>query len=563
MKRPSPFLYGNPIPATLFTGRRRELADVLDRLLHHGQSTAVVGEPRTGKTSLLEYLASPEALDDLRQGDREHILVVYIDSHTLDHGLDDATFWERVFEPLDDSESPLPPGSPARAALRACRESGFQVRRIRALLSSLHAAGARIALLVDEFDYLVQHCVTDPRSFFGSLRSLTTLSRGALALVLASRRSLAFLDDVAQGAGYSGSPYFNFVAEQILGPLSRAEVDSIVLRAGDRFSLDDREFVHDLAGGHPYLVQLCADALFRAQDDGGSNPAARRQAAGARALREASRVLADIWRHWSPAQRFVVTSLTVAGRADVARFPVDVEPLVAQGFIVRTGADLRIASRLLQTWCLGELQARSRSGDPLRDWIEQGEGDLPLSLAEKQAWTGEVLAVFTGVVPERDAGPLRRAARQRCLKVFFSYAHEDHRYRDRLDQHLAALKWEGSIETWHDQRIVAGTDWREATAGKLDEADVILLLISADFLASDFCVDVQMEQAIARHRQGAAHVVPIPVRPADWGAMPFASLQPLPRSRRPIASLEDQDAAWKEVAEGIRELVARTQKVAR
>ena len=132
----------------------------------------------------------------------------------------------------------------------------------------------------------------------------------------------------------------------------------------------------------------------------------------------------------------------------------------------------------------------------------------------------------------------------------------DHRHRDRLDRHLTALKREGAIETWHDQRIAPGTDWRVTLDEKLREADVILLLISADFLASDFCVDVEMMHAIDRHRQGTAHVIPIPVRSADWGTMPFAVLAPLPRSRMPIALSEDQEAAWKEVADGIRQVVA-------
>jgi AAA+ ATPase superfamily predicted ATPase len=198
---PSPFLHGNPVPPEHFVGRRRELARILDRLASRGQSTAVLGEPRAGKTSLLEYLASV-----LRHSDRDHVILSYLDSHTLDHGLDHAAFWERAFEPIDAEDSPLPADAPARKALDALRDSGFQTRKIKSLLTLLNAASIRVVLLIDEFDYLVQHCVQNPRVFFGSLRSITTLSRGALALVLASRRSLAFLEEIAQGAGYTGSP---------------------------------------------------------------------------------------------------------------------------------------------------------------------------------------------------------------------------------------------------------------------------------------------------------------------------------------------------------------------
>lgn len=556
---PSPFLHGNPVPPSHFVGRRRELARILDRLTHHGQSTAVIGEPRTGKTSLLDYLASPEARDALRRGDREHILVSYIDSHALDRAFDDAAFWEHALEPLDDPNSPLPADSPVHAALQACREGGYQTRRIKSLLRALNVASVRIALLIDEFDYLVRHCVADPRAFFGGLRSITTLSRGALALVLASRRSLAFLDDVAQGAGYSGSPYFNFVAEEVLGPLERDEVDQILARAAGRFSSEDHHLIHELAAGHPYLVQLTADVLFRAYDDGEHDPAARRTAAAARALREASRVLADTWRQWSPSQRFLVAAAAAsahvappASLVDPSRFLGEIDSLCAQGFLVTDGASFAVKPGLLRAFCLGELRAKIRSLDLRSDWIEQGGPDLPLAESETQPWIDALRSAMTGA----PTVPVTRLAPTRRLKVFFSYAHEDSRHRDRLDEHLAALKYEGAIETWHDQRIAAGADWRATLCGALQEADVIVLLVSAAFLASDFCVDVQMEGAIVRHNAGTAKVIPIPLRPVDWGSMPFAGLEPLPRSGGAITQWENQDQAWKEVADGIRQIVA-------
>jgi hypothetical protein len=554
---PSPFLHGNPIPPDLIVGRRRPLARILDRLAHHGQSCAILGEPRTGKTSLLDYLASPAALAVIQRGDRDHIIVSYLDSHTLDRGLQDADFWERAFYPIDAPDSLLPPDAPVRGALQAWRANGCDPKRIPYLLPSFHASSLRLILLIDEFDYLVQHCVTNPRVFFGAFRSISTTYRGALAVVLASRRPLAILDDLAQGAGYTGSPYFNFVAEETLGPLAPNEVDAILARAGDRFLREDGRLIRSLAAGHPYLVQLVGDALWRAHDDGEPDPTARRAEAAERALREASRVLADMWRQWSASQRYVLASVAMRHPLIPSRFREPIDALSAQGFLLKDGASLQIGPGLLREWILGELAAKAQSDDPWRDCIDPEGRAVPLHAGEKQAWIDAAHAAIPGLDAAPAAPPSRipRPTERRRMKLFCSYAHHDDRHRERLERHLSALRREDFIELWHDQRIAPGDDWRARIGTALREADVILLLISADFLASDFCVDVELAHAIERHRAGTARVIPIAVRSADWGTLPFASLQALPRDRTPIALRKDDDEAWAEVVGEIRQMV--------
>jgi tetratricopeptide (TPR) repeat protein len=165
-------------------------------------------------------------------------------------------------------------------------------------------------------------------------------------------------------------------------------------------------------------------------------------------------------------------------------------------------------------------------------------------------------ATLVRTIRTRDAGKPRIAPTDRPRqRVFFSYSQADDDHCGHLERHLAALRREGAIETWHGHRIAPGEDWRAGIGKALREADLILLLISADFLASDFCVDEQMTHAIERHRQGAAHVIPIAVRPVDWGRLPFASLPALPRDRRPVTLWPDIDEAWTNVAEGIRRVV--------
>jgi hypothetical protein len=142
-------------------------------------------------------------------------------------------------------------------------------------------------------------------------------------------------------------------------------------------------------------------------------------------------------------------------------------------------------------------------------------------------------------------------------EVFISYAHEDARLRQQLETHLKLLQRDGLISTWHDQQIGAGTEWRGQIDAHLNSAKVILLLISADFLASDYCYDVEMRRAMERHEARAARVIPVILRPVDnWQQAPFGKLQALPQGGKPITDWRSRDRALAEVATGIRAAIA-------
>ncbi|MDR4460475.1 MAG: TIR domain-containing protein [Nitrospirales bacterium] len=141
------------------------------------------------------------------------------------------------------------------------------------------------------------------------------------------------------------------------------------------------------------------------------------------------------------------------------------------------------------------------------------------------------------------------------MKVFISYSHKDKRYRSQLETHLAPLKRDGVIEVWHDRKIAGGREWADQIDENLEQASIILLLISSDFLASDYCYDKEMGRALEKHQSGEARVIPIIIRSADWTSVPFAVLQALPQDGKPIASWKNKDEAWTEVAKGIRLIV--------
>jgi hypothetical protein len=136
--------------------------------------------------------------------------------------------------------------------------------------------------------------------------------------------------------------------------------------------------------------------------------------------------------------------------------------------------------------------------------------------------------------------------------VFFSYSHKDEALRDRLETHLAMLERQGVIETWHDRRIEAGDDFAGKIGNELERADLILLLVSPDFLASKYCYDVEMRRAIERHEAGQARVVPVILRPCDWHAAPFGNLLAVPKDGKPITAWPDLDEAFLDITKAIR-----------
>lgn len=139
--------------------------------------------------------------------------------------------------------------------------------------------------------------------------------------------------------------------------------------------------------------------------------------------------------------------------------------------------------------------------------------------------------------------------------VFFSYSHRDENLRDEMEIHLAMLKKQGFIKTWHDRRIMAGEEFGQAISKNLEEADIILLLVSPDFLASDYCYDVEMQRAMEKHEQREACVIPVILRPCDWRNAPFGKLQVAPTDGKPVTKFPNQDDAFLQVVNAIKQTI--------
>ena len=147
------------------------------------------------------------------------------------------------------------------------------------------------------------------------------------------------------------------------------------------------------------------------------------------------------------------------------------------------------------------------------------------------------------------------------IALFCSYSHKDEELRQALESHLSTLKRKEVISSWHDRKITAGEEWKKEIDRQLEAADIILLLISSDFIASDYCYEKELEIAMERHESNQAIVIPIILRPSDWSDAPFASIQALPREAQAVTKWDNEDEAWQDVVSGIKKSIEKIHKL--
>lgn len=145
------------------------------------------------------------------------------------------------------------------------------------------------------------------------------------------------------------------------------------------------------------------------------------------------------------------------------------------------------------------------------------------------------------------------------VDLFYSYAHEDEPLRNELAGHLKIMERRGVIRPWHDRCLTPGQKWDTEINTQLATADLILLLVSADFIKSDYIWSHELDVAMKRHARGEASVVPVMLRSVDITDAPFAALQGLPADLKPVTSWPNRDEAWTDVAKGIRRTVEHIQ----
>lgn len=146
---------------------------------------------------------------------------------------------------------------------------------------------------------------------------------------------------------------------------------------------------------------------------------------------------------------------------------------------------------------------------------------------------------------------------KKAIKVFYAYSHKDKSLKDKLDQHLQALKQSGKIMTWSDYEIQAGEARKAEISAQLATADIILLLVSPDFLSSDYYCSEEMKQIYIKHDTGEACIIPIILRPIFLEGLPLQNLLKLPSGGKPVTQWPQRDSAFEDIARGIHGVVEK------
>lgn len=142
------------------------------------------------------------------------------------------------------------------------------------------------------------------------------------------------------------------------------------------------------------------------------------------------------------------------------------------------------------------------------------------------------------------------------MRAFISYSHHDKAVLERLHVHLANLTRGGHIETWYDRDILAGSELDAEINRELEAANLFLLLVSPDFIASDYCVEREMKRALERHAAGTARVVPVIVEECDWKAMgELRQLKAVPTDGKAISSWANSNNAYLNIVQELRRIV--------
>lgn len=149
-----------------------------------------------------------------------------------------------------------------------------------------------------------------------------------------------------------------------------------------------------------------------------------------------------------------------------------------------------------------------------------------------------------------DANPAAQTE-QAPREVFICYAHQDEDLKDELYIHLASLVQAGKIQPWQDRNIEAGSEWDDESKTRLESANIILLLITHHFILSPYSFGKEMKQAMERHKDGTAQVIPVILKPCRWNQTKFSQLQVVPTEANPVTLWESQEAALQDVIHGI------------
>ena len=260
----NPFIYGRPVRGEQFFGRQLEINTVLNRL-RNKESTAIVGAPHTGKTSLLMRLADNDVLvDKLGIGFAAKIIPSPINLHDLPESYTPNRFWEDALEPLRVRSG----NNTISQLIQLARNAMYDHHTLEKLFKKLAENDRALLLLLDEFEVVLKHKNFQDSSFFAGLRKLSSLTEG-LVVVTASRLSIVDMNEIGRGLLDVGSPFFNTMIQVSLKPFDDYTIAQFLSQPGSIIvKPNQRAFIQCMAGRHPFVLQAMAAAF----QDNPTNP---------------------------------------------------------------------------------------------------------------------------------------------------------------------------------------------------------------------------------------------------------------------------------------------------
>ena len=224
----------------------------------------------------------------------------------------------------------------------------------------------------------------------------------------------------------------------------------------------------------------------------------------------------------------------------------------------------RLQYRLLLELCADWKLRDSQDVQAMCQLVQQRYSHLDTSVAVSPSLFANEAPVSEAptdpVVNVTRAAPPHTVIPSKPCDVFLSYSHDDESLMTLVRQHLALYDRQGQIRKWWDRKLLPGTLLDGAIESHLSSSDIILLFVSSSFLDSDYCYDVEMQQALRQHDVGRSVVIPIILRHCGWHKAPFGNLLALPTDGRPLTAWPDRDEAAKNIADGVMRIVAELQR---
>jgi hypothetical protein len=377
----NPFTYGNPIsePARFF-GRDREIEQIITRLRNKEfESSSLVGDRRIGKTSLLNFINHAEVRH--RYGlDDSTCIFVYVDLQLLGATATPTQLWHHLLRELEKSCRDLDAKSVIQSIYTTDPLDMFTVNEA---FEAVEESGRRVVFLLDEFDQVTANPLFGPDFFLG-LRSLSIHHK--LALITASRNELI---ELCHSQDIRSSPFFNIFANINLSlfpvPDARRLMSETVVSTNAEFTPSDQEFLIELAGPHPFFLQMACHFLFDAYS---VNEDDRRSFVSKSFAAEAAAHLSDCWRHCDDHERIVLTAsslLESQGQVGRRKFRMDdlraafsrsehvVKRLEKRGLLVSVDDGHALFCSALGAWIIAELKAALEEEHSYGAWLKSNE----------------------------------------------------------------------------------------------------------------------------------------------------------------------------------------------